>query len=190
MRPNRKQSVSFVSIALLCAGLTAMAQTPLQSRDGLEIVVALTTATCPTVSPLTLVSLDWNPGFEHESAVTGINHFGLVFAPVAADGSTVITHPNGHPSHYVARSVSATPTANGYYHLEFRLSNPIPPGLYRVVDAGAAPQVQPEYQGPAPKMTVSPARDRLCITVANSPRGVVPPVTATPSPQLQNVPPG
>lgn len=170
MRVNRKQTRSFACTALLCVSLAVTAQAPQPVSSSVETVVALNTASCPTVSSLALVSLDWNPGFENESVVTGINHFGLVFAPVAADGVTVITHPNGDYSHYVARSVSATPTSNGYYHLEFRFSKTPPPGLYRVVDAGVSSHVQPEYRGPAPRMTVSPARDRLCVTVVGSPR--------------------
>jgi hypothetical protein len=173
MRPNRGQLRSFACIALLCVGLAALAataQAPMQASNAAETTVALNTATCTTVSPLSLLSLDWNPGFDYESAVAGIDHFGLVFAPVASDGVTVINHPNGDYSRYIARSVSATPIANGYYHFEFRLSKALPPGLYRVVDAGVAPSVQTDYNGPAPRMTVSPARDRLCITVVDSSR--------------------
>jgi hypothetical protein len=117
-----------------------------------------------------LISLDWNPGFDHEAAVTGIDRFGLVFAAVAADGVTVISHPNGEYAGYIARSVSATPTANGYYHLEFHFMNALPPGLYRVVKASVSAQVQPDYHGPAPEMTVSPARDRFCITAVGASR--------------------
>ena len=170
MRSNRRQLGSFACAALVCASLAATAQAPLEVSSLAETAVALNTESCPTVSPLSLVSLDWNPGFEHESAVAGINHFGLVFARVAADGVTVISHPNGAYPRYIARSVSATATANGYYHVEFRFSNAPPPGLYRVVDAGITAELQPEYRGPAPQMTVSPARDRLCVTVVDSPR--------------------
>jgi hypothetical protein len=178
MKPNRKQPGSFACTVLLCAGLAARvatAQVLAQAGPSEETAVTLNIATCSTVSPPGLLSLDWNPGFENEFAVTGIHHFGLVFAPVAADGVTVIRHPNGAYSRYVARSVSATATANGYYHLEFRFSNAPPPGLYRVVDAGVAPYVQPDYHGPAIQMTVSPARDRLCIAVVSSPRGATRP---------------
>jgi hypothetical protein len=129
--------------------------------------VPLDPVACPIVPASGKVSLDWNPAFDHESVVDGIERFSLIFTTVAVDLVTPLR--SGGPGLYAVRSISVAPLSNGYYQIEFQIPR-LPPGNYRVVNAAVVPRLASGYRGAAPKMTFSPARDRFCITVLPNPR--------------------
>jgi hypothetical protein len=160
--------------AVFCISLLGAASAPhglavqAQSAVAPARIVPIEPGTCATVPVSGTVSLDWNPGFDHESVVSSVDRFSLIFTAVAADGVTPL-RPGG-PGMYAVRSTSVTPLANGYYHFEFQVPRTLQPGTFRVVDAAAAPHLVSGYRGPAPQMTHSAARERLCITVVEAPR--------------------
>jgi hypothetical protein len=138
-------------------------QTPAQSR-----VVPLVSNACPSVRIGDSVSLDWNPLFDPIWPVTGLRGFGLRFAPVAADGSTLkkgelLLRPG-------ESATRISPLENGYFHLEFTVNlKTSRPGTYRLVGANAAAEVVPDYAEQPPRMTNSPVDQRYCFTVVGSP---------------------
>ena len=159
-----KLSGAVLGLTVLSAGFAPRASVAQASPAR---AVPLDPATCTVVQPLGTVSLDWNPGFDPESAVTGIDRFGLVFEAAGPDGVTTLRA--GSAGANIARSTVVTPLANGIYHFEFRVPLTLSPGTYRVVDAAVAPSLAAGYQGPVPHMTNSPARQRFCITVVRPP---------------------
>jgi hypothetical protein len=115
-----------------------------------------------------VLSFDWNPGFDPSWVVTGMKSFRLIFQHLREDGVNLNT-----ASRLVLDSGPRgrmTAIGNGYFHIEARLPSSTHPGVYQLVDAHSSPELLPEYQGEAPKMTVSPVREHFCITVAPAPR--------------------
>lgn len=161
-----KLSGAVLSLTVLSTGFAPCRSAAQVAQQVTPNVVALDPAGCPVVRPLGTISLDWNPGFDPDSAVIGVDRFGLVFAAVGPDGVTTLRP--GLAAASTARSIAVTPLANGMYHIELRVPLSLAPGTYRVVDAGVAPHLASDYQGPAPHMTHSPAQERFCITVASS----------------------
>ena len=125
--------------------------------------VPLVSGACPAVPQGGVLSFDWNPGFAPSWGVTGMKSFRLIFQHLRKDG--VNLNP---ASRLVLDSGSRgrmTAIGNGYFHIEARLSSSMPLGTYHLVDAHSSPELLPDYQGEAPKMTVSPVREYFCITV-------------------------
>ena len=130
--------------------------------------VPLVSGACPAVRQGGVISLDWNPGFDPSSAVTGMKSFRLIFHHLREDGvnlnsasSLVLdSGPRGR----------MTTIGNGYFHIEARLSSSTHLGTYHLVDAHSSPELLPDYQGEAPKMTVSPVRESFCVAVVPASR--------------------
>jgi hypothetical protein len=131
--------------------------------------ISLVSDTCPNVIAGQSISLDWNPLFDPVWPVTGLRDFGLTFSAVAEDGVGV---RRGGELHLGARhtAMNISPLGNGFFHIELRLSaSRIPPGTYRLTDAHAIPDLDPDFKGSLPAMTRSPVEERYCITVIPSP---------------------
>ena len=156
----------------LLAIVGASAQTPQEPVGSSAIArvqpVALVSGACPAVRQDGVLSLEWNPGFDPSWGVTGMKAFRLVFQGLREDGVTPIP---------AARLVldsfhrgRMTGIGNGYFHIEARLPPSTHLGPYHLVAAHSSPELLPDYQGEAPQMTVSPARESFCITVVPAPR--------------------
>ena len=130
--------------------------------------VSLVSDTCPNVIAGQSISLDWNPLFDPAWPVTSLHDFGLTFSPVAANGVSVKRGAELYlGARHTAKSISSL--GNGFFHIELRLRGlRIPPGTYRLVNAHAVPEVNPDFKGPLPEMTRSPVEERYCITVIPS----------------------
>jgi hypothetical protein len=63
-----------------------------------------------------------------------------------------------------------TAIGNGYFHIEARLPSSTHLGAYHLVGAFSSPDLLPDYQGEAPKMTVSPVGESFCITIVPASR--------------------
>jgi hypothetical protein len=130
-------------------------------------VVPLQSDNCPVVYGGDKIAFDWNPVFDPEWAVTGINLARLQFARLDDDG----VHLQATRSLYTlgGRSSRAlvTALANGFYHVELtvRSGRATKPGVYRLVKARMNARVEEDYNGPAPQMTRSPVESRFCITL-------------------------
>jgi hypothetical protein len=55
--------------------------------------VPLVSGTCPAVRQGGVISLDWNPGFDPSSAVTGMKSLRLIFHHFRKDGVTSTPRP-------------------------------------------------------------------------------------------------
>jgi hypothetical protein len=129
--------------------------------------VPLVSGACPAVRQGGVLSLDWNPAFDPSWGVTGMKSFRLIFQQLRNDG--VNLNP---ASRLVLDNGPGRMTAigNGYFHIEARLPSSAHLGTYHLVDAHSSPELLPDYQEEAPKMTVSPVREHFCITVVPAPR--------------------
>ena len=125
--------------------------------------VPLVSGACPEVRQGGVVALDWNPGFDPSWGVTGMRSFRLVFQHLGADG--VHLNPASRLLLDSGPGGRITAIGNGYFHIEARLPLSTHLGTYHLVDAHSSAQLVPDYQGEAPKMTVSPVREYFCITV-------------------------
>jgi hypothetical protein len=156
----------------LLAFVCASAQAPLDSVAShaapLVQPVPLVAGACPTVRPGGVISLDWNPGFNPSSAVTGLKFFRLIFHQVGEGGVSL------NPSFRLVLDSGPrgriTDAGNGYFHIESRLPPVTHPGTYHLVGAVGSPELVPDYQGDAPKMTVSPVSEFFCVTVVPASR--------------------
>ena len=166
-------------LAFACASAQApQTETPsVATKRQLSHTIALVSDSCPQVHGGDHVALDWNPGFDHPGAVTGLRGFSLIVARLRDDGTVGkirTTLSGGGKSHPAV----ASSLGNGYYHIEIQLPTTMHEGIYLLVDAEAIPEVLPEYEHePRPQMTVSPVRERFCITVV--PHSPPPPSTST-----------
>jgi hypothetical protein len=147
-------------LALACA--SAQAPQTAQSRT-----VLLVSDACPVVHTGDAVSLDWNPDFDPIWPVTGLRSFELRFAAVRGDGVTVASRATALLGGRGTR-VNISSIGNGFFHIEIPVSRGVAPGVYHLVEARAIAQLPPDYNGPNPTMTVSPVRERYCITVVSS----------------------
>jgi hypothetical protein len=136
--------------------------------------VPLISGACPAVRQGGVLSFDWNPGFAPSWGVTGIRSFRLIFQHLQRDGV------NLNPASRLVLDSNPrgrmTDIGNGYFHIEARLLPSTHPGTYHLIDAHSSPELLPDYQGKAPKMTVSPASESFCITVVPAP----PPSSSSP----------
>jgi hypothetical protein len=163
---------SLSGMAFACA----LAQAP-QSEVSAPAVprvpsVPLVSGACPAVHQGGAISLDWNPGFDPFWAGTGMRSFRLIFHQLKEDGVTL--NPASRLVLDSGPRSRMTDIGNGYIHIEARLSPMAHRGTYHLVGAVGSPQLLPDYQGEAPRMTVSPVRESYCITVV--------PRAQTPSP--------
>ena len=159
-----------LGVAILFAAATCprlQAQQPAQPVTPPVKAIALDGGVCVPVSVAGAIALDWNPGFDYESVVSGIDRFSLMLTTVAEDGHSPL-RPYG-PGTFALRSSAVTPLTNGYYHFEFQIPRTLANGTFRVVDAAVATRLVSGYGGPAPKMTNSPAGAPFCFRVAVSP---------------------
>ncbi len=151
--------------------LLALPAAPAQTLGGRPAaqpeVVPLESDACPVVYGGDKIAFDWNPVFDPEWAVTGVNLARLQFARLDEDG----VHLQAARSLYTlgGRSSRAivTALANGFYHVELTVKSgrATKPGVYRLVRAGMNARVEQDYNGPAPQMTRSPVESRFCITL-------------------------
>jgi hypothetical protein len=125
--------------------------------------VPLVSGACPVLRSGSVIAFDWNPGFDPSWGVTGMRSFRLVFQLLGADG--VHLNPASRLLLYSGSGGRITAIGNGYFHIEERVPPFTHQGTYHLVDAHSSAQLVPDYQGEAPKMTVSPVREYYCITV-------------------------
>jgi hypothetical protein len=151
----------------LVAFVCASAQTPQTEVASPSVSLAqpvpLVSGACPAVRQGGVLSLDWNPGFDPSWAVTGLKSFRLIFLHLRDDG--VNLNP---AARLVLDSIprgKITAIGNGYFHIEARLPSSTHLGTYHLVAAHSSPELPPDYQGEAPKMTVSPEREWFCVVV-------------------------
>jgi len=149
----------------------ASAQMPAESSQTVppRVSVSLASDACPVVHARQSISLDWNPGFEHLGAITGIRTFRLTFGALAENGLTVRKKApqvlGGRDQQFTAAA-----TQNGYFHFEVSVPRTLAPGEYHLIGAEAIATALPEYQGPAIQMTNSPVAARLCFTIETAKR--------------------
>jgi hypothetical protein len=160
----------------LLAFASAFAQAPQEAAatSGTPTLqpVPLVSGACPAVRQGGAISLDWNPGFAPSWAETGMRSFRLIFQQLKEDGVTL--NPASRLVLDSGPRGKMTDIGNGYFHIESRLAPMTHPGTYHLVQAHSSPELLPDYQGEAPRMTVSPVRESYCITVV--------PRSQTPSP--------
>jgi hypothetical protein len=130
--------------------------------------VPLVSGACPAVRQGGVITFDWSPGFDPSWGVTGMKSFRLIFQHLREDGVNLnpasrLVLDSGPGGRMIA-------VGNGYFHIEARLPSSTHPGTYQLGDAHSSPELLPEYQGEAPKMTVSPVREHFCITVVPASR--------------------
>ena len=137
--------------------------------------VPLVSGACPAVRQGGVISFDWNPGFDPSWGVTGMRSFRLIFQHLREDG--VNLNPASRLALDSGPRGRMTAIGNGYFRIEARLPPSTHLGAYHLVDAHSSPELLPDYQGEAPKMTVSPVREHFCITVvpASPPSSSSPP---------------
>jgi hypothetical protein len=138
-----------------------------QQPDNAVHVVPLVSDSCPVVHHGEVVSIDWNPGFDHAAMVTNLRRLQLRFAGVAEDGvhvrsRTAFTLGDGRAD------AVFKPTANGYFHAEYRITRSIPMGTFHLVEAETVATTDPRLEGNEPVMSNSPAAGRFCITVVGA----------------------
>ncbi len=156
------------ALLLVLLALPAVTAQTLGDKPAIQPnVVPLQSDTCPVVYGGDKIAFDWNPVFDPEWAVTGINWARLQFARLDEDG----VHLQAARRLYTlgGRSSRATVTAlaNGFYHIELTVHSgrATKPGVYRLVKARMNAGVEGDYNGPAPQMTRSPVESRFCITL-------------------------
>jgi len=160
-RKRRHPAICLAVLAAMCFG-TVRAQSPRS--------FPLSAGTCTTLHPGDVFTLDWNPEFDYENEVAGLNRFILALSPLDRDNTTPIRHPGAaNPNQVGFRATSIHPLANGYYHFEFQVSPRFGTGLFRVTGALAVPHPVEGASGPAPRMTFSPEREYFCINVVPTP---------------------
>jgi hypothetical protein len=130
--------------------------------------VPLVSGACPAVRQGGVLSFDWNPGFDPSSGVTGMKSFRLIFHHLREDG--VNLNPTSRLVLDSGPRGRMTTIGNGYFHIEARLPSSTHLGTYHLVEAHSSPDLLPDYQGEAPKMTVSPVRESFCVAVVPASR--------------------
>jgi hypothetical protein len=172
-RPSSSIRTTALSAGLsLVACVCAPAQTPQEAAPPLQ-AVPLVSGACPSVPQGGFISLDWNPGFDPSYPVTGLKFTRLVFQHLQEDG--VHLNPASRLVLDTDSRGGIVATGNGYFHIHARLPRSSRPGTYHLVGAVSSPQLLADYQGEAPKMTVSPVSQSYCITVVPGLRTQPPP---------------
>lgn len=130
--------------------------------------VPLVSGACPAVSQGGTIAFDWNPDFDPSWGVTGMRSFRLIFQQLKEDGVTL--NPASRLLLDSGPRGRMTDIGNGYFHIEARVPPFAHRGTYHLVAAHSAPELVADYQGDAPKMTVSPVRESFCVTVVPTSR--------------------
>ena len=170
-----KRSAALLAAQAIFALLPVLAHGQLPQADDkvsdpqtiLSKRVPLVSDTCPVVHPGDFVTLDWNPGFEQAWAVAALSHVALGFASLDDNGVTFRSRPT-FELEGKSVAVNDMPSINGYFRMEIPVSRRLRAGVYRLVDARVRVKLLPDFTGAVPVMTVSPVRDRFCITVQPS----------------------
>lgn len=153
------------------AGFLALPVTRMQAQQpAIQGAVAATQPStplvadsCPVVVRGANISLDWNPGFEHEGVVTGLRIFRVTFVPLASNGALGTRWPlvlGGR-----AGDFTASTAVNGYFDIGFRVPRNITPGEYHLIKAEGMAKTLAEYTGAGIRMTNSPASQNFCFKV-------------------------
>jgi hypothetical protein len=154
-------------LLLLLALPTVPAQTPGDKPATQPKIVPLQSDTCPVVYGGDKIAFDWNPVFDSEWAVTGINLARLQFARQGEDGVHLQPTRGLYTLGGRASPAIVTALANGFYHVELNVESgrATKPGVYRLVWARMNARVEENYNGPTLRMTRSPVESRFCITL-------------------------
>jgi hypothetical protein len=159
-------------ICLTVWAALSFASAPAQSPH----IAPLSAGTCVTLHPGELFSLEWNPAFDYQNEVAGLDRFTLSLSPLASDNATPVRHLGAStPNQAGFRASLINPLANGYYHFEFQVPPRFSTGLFRVTGSLAIPHPAVGASGPAPRMTSSPENEYLCINIV-APDPVVSPL--------------
>ena len=139
-------------------------------------LVSLTPGICPVVADGDIVTLAWNPGFEHE--VAGLQRFELAFAKPAENDRVLrqgaplrlIAAPRLHGELPGTVDSEIEPGANGFFLLRLHVQlSALESGEYVLVDAYADARMNPDSQGRGVTMTNSPLRSSFCLNVVAKP---------------------
>ncbi|MDE1160664.1 MAG: hypothetical protein PW792_01825 [Acidobacteriaceae bacterium] len=165
--------------AMLVGGVSARGQ-----RGRSHHAVTLTPGVCTTVSDGDVLTLDWNPQFEHSGAVTGIRRFELGFArPEDAEqvrrlGAPIelIAEPRAHGELPEQAGKEVESGENGSYHLHFHVAlHGAAAGEYQLIAAKAYPivpgEADAEKASQAYAMSHSPTALPFCLNVVDSEAG-------------------
>lgn len=167
-------------IGLMATVLVAVGSAQEPPAPPRPAAVKLVPNQCVQISAGVPLALEWNPGFEHPGAVTGLRGFGMTFARVGEDGVHLVPR-SGFSLGGRTTGQLAVPLGNGYYRVEVRFSRTVRLGTYQLVSADAVAQVSDDFHGDL-HLLVSPAREHFCIIVVSP---IVTPstgVVASPSP--------
>lgn len=170
MSPKSQASAAKALFAALCLvggmhSAAAQTSTELPSQGK---VVALSPNACAQVSDGDQLVFDWNPGFQHAGAVSGINKALLVFAkPGEPEKSITLVSMQFEPAERSHHPRIET-LENGIYRLHFTLNlAQVEPGAYRLASARGDARTLSGYQGAAPAVTNDPTRYPYCIEVVS-----------------------
>jgi len=173
--------VATLPACALAVALLASSNTPVSAQQESSAAsspapakIALVSSACVTVHMGDILTLNWNPGFEHPAMVANLLSVQLAFAGLAENGVTVRTRPAFTLGERIDPSASK-PGVNGDFHTEFRLPRHIPPGEFHMIAAHIRPRMDPRFEGQPPIMTNSPVRELFCITVVPLPQPQSPP---------------
>jgi hypothetical protein len=156
--------VGCITLLTFSSGFAQTPQAEAPPKAVFAKVVPLVSGACPTVHNGEAISLDWNPGFDPSSAVSGLATFKLIFGLQSDAGVNARVRSGlSMGGRDVALNISAS--GNGYFHIEVPVPRRVSPGVYQLINAEATPQTVSNYQGDRPKMTVTPVREHFCITV-------------------------
>ena len=178
MRGTQPLSRHLAVVAVVAAGVFAQAPAA-QTTVLLTKAVPLVSDTCPVAAAGGVISFNWNPGFDHAGAVTGLRSIHLVFYHVGEDG----VHANPMDRLVVDSSGGVVSDGvNGSYRIEVHLPQSaavVHAGTYQLAEAHASPQLVASFRGEEPVATVPLARERYCMTVIPVSRPTVPIVAGT-----------
>jgi hypothetical protein len=160
---NAPAALLFLLLALPAVPAQARGDKPTAQPE----VVPLQSDACPVVYGGDKIAFDWNPVFDPEWAVTGIDFARLQFARLDEDGVQLQAARRLYTLGGRTSQAIVTTLPNGFYHVELTVQSgrATKPGVYRLVRARMNARVEEDYNGPAPQMTRSPVESRFCITL-------------------------
>jgi hypothetical protein len=149
---------------------TALGSALHAAAPGAPREVALTPGTCAQVTEGDILTLDWNPAFDHSDSVSGLASFHLGFG---RPGETISTRHRPslvletiHRGEAVSSGPGITALPNGYFHLRFLVHlGDVESGTYSLIGAEAIPLVAPDDHAEMPSMTNTPLRLPFCLNV-------------------------
>jgi len=172
----RHRSIVVLLLPMLAAGTSPGLRTTMaEAQAPAARLVPLTAGTCAQVTDGDVLTLEWNPGFEMPSVVSGLRDFSLSFARNEELATLGRRGPSLHleaapPSiRGAALDQAITPIGNGFFQIHFQVrTEGLSSGTYNLVAAQAMPSVTAEYQGEAPRMLNSPTRYPFCLVVTGT----------------------